>query len=78
MANGVHARGIVKWYNTEKAYGFIKPAEGGPDVFVHKKHLTASGIKRDLIDGENVLFSARKGDKGMQVESLMLTEDNPQ
>jgi len=39
------ATGTVKWFNTEKGYGFIKPDEGGKDVFVHISAVERSGIE---------------------------------
>ncbi len=47
--------GKIKWYNAEKGFGFIKPDDGGPDVFVHVSALKAAGIVQ-LIDGQAVSF----------------------
>lgn len=47
--------GTVKWYNAIKGYGFIKPDDGGSDVFVHKSALDDSGIK-NLDEGERVSY----------------------
>lgn len=49
------AQGKVKWYNTQKGYGFIAPDDGGKDVFVHATALEAAGI-RSLADGQAVSF----------------------
>lgn len=49
------ATGTVKWYNSQKGYGFIEPADGGKDVFVHATALEAAGI-RQLNDGQEVSF----------------------
>jgi CspA family cold shock protein len=47
--------GKVKWYNTQKGYGFIAPDDGGKDVFVHATALEAAGL-RSLNDGQAVSF----------------------
>ncbi len=49
------ATGKVKWYNTQKGYGFIAPDDGGKDVFVHATALEAAGL-RSLNDGQAVSF----------------------
>ncbi len=49
------ASGKVKWYNSQKGYGFIAPDDGGKDVFVHATALEAAGI-RSLADGQSVNF----------------------
>ena len=49
------ARGKVKWYNSQKGYGFIAPDDGGKDVFVHATALEAAGL-RSLADGQAVTF----------------------
>lgn len=56
------ATGKVKWYNSQKGFGFIEPDEGGKDVFVHATALEAAGI-RGLNDGEKVSFELQE-DRG--------------
>lgn len=48
-------QGIVKWFDTKKGYGFIKPAEGQADIFVHLKDIERSGLKT-LEYGQNVEY----------------------
>jgi CspA family cold shock protein len=48
-------KGTVKWYNTERGYGFIEPAAGGRDVFVHASALERAGI-RGFNEGQKVIF----------------------
>jgi len=47
--------GTVKWYNSQKGYGFIQPDDGGKDVFVHASALERAGL-RDLAEGQKVSF----------------------
>jgi len=47
--------GVVKWFNEEKGYGFIKPDDGQTDVFVHVSALQKSGLA-GLQDGQKVEF----------------------
>nr|WP_250807344.1 cold-shock protein [Neorhizobium tomejilense] len=49
------ATGTVKWFNTEKGYGFITPDSGGQDVFVHISAVGRSGLS-GLNDGQKVSY----------------------
>ena len=40
------AKGMVKWFNADKGYGFIEPECGGKDIFVHISQVQASGLKK--------------------------------
>jgi CspA family cold shock protein len=48
-------KGTVKWYSDQRGYGFIQPAAGGKDVFVHATALERAGI-RTLSEGQQVTF----------------------
>ncbi|MCD4734359.1 cold-shock protein [bacterium] len=59
-------RGIVKWFNDAKGYGFIQQPEGqGPDVFVHFSAIGGNG-HRTLVEGEEVEFEIEEHPKGPQ------------
>jgi cold shock protein len=62
------ATGTVKFFNTEKGYGFIS-REGGPDVFVHHTGIAGSGFK-NLQEGQAVEFDIVPGRKGDQAENV--------
>ncbi|MEO0893797.1 MAG: cold-shock protein [Pseudomonadota bacterium] len=57
------AKGTVKWFNTDKGFGFIAPEEGGNDVFVHISALQKAGIQR-LDDGQAVTYELEEGRDG--------------
>ena len=57
------ASGTVKWFNSEKGYGFITPDEGGKDLFVHFSGIAGSGF-RTLAEGSKVSYDAETGPKG--------------
>jgi CspA family cold shock protein len=59
------ARGTVKWFNSEKGYGFITQDDGGKDVFVHFSEIDASGF-RSLEEGQKVEYEVGPGQKGPQ------------
>jgi len=64
----VEETGRVKWFNTEKGYGFIE-REGGDDVFVHFSAITMDGYK-SLTEGQRVSFEVVQGDKGLQASNV--------
>ena len=57
------ASGTVKWFNPTKGYGFIQPAGGGKDVFVHITALQRSGLQ-SLDEGQKVSFEVSPGRDG--------------
>ena len=61
------AQGTVKWFNSEKGFGFIAPNEGGPDVFVHYSAIDAAGF-RTLEEDQQVDYEASQGTKGPQAD----------
>jgi CspA family cold shock protein len=62
------ATGTVKWFNSEKGYGFISQ-EGGPDVFVHFSAISGSGY-RNLDENQKVEFDVTEGQKGPQAANV--------
>jgi CspA family cold shock protein len=64
------ATGTVKWFNSEKGYGFIA-REGGADVFVHYSQIQASGF-RSLEEGQKVEFDVGPGRKGEEAQNVRL------
>lgn len=62
--------GTVKWFSSEKGYGFITPEEG-PDVFVHFSAIEGAGY-RNLEEGQRVEFEVTQGQKGPQAASVRI------
>jgi cold shock protein len=62
------AQGTVKWFNSEKGFGFITQ-DDGPDVFVHFSAIQNDGY-RELKEEQRVEFEVKTGDKGLQAENV--------
>jgi CspA family cold shock protein len=62
------ATGVVKWFNPEKGYGFIRQ-ENGEDVFVHYSSINGDGF-RSLEEGQQVSFDVTPGRKGPQASNV--------
>ena len=57
------ANGKVKWFNSQKGYGFIEPEEGSQDVFVHISAVKAAGMDA-LSDGQAISYELETGQNG--------------
>ena len=55
--------GTVKWFNSQKGYGFVTPSNGGPDVFVHISAVERAGLST-LNEGQQIDFDTEIGKKG--------------
>lgn len=71
------ATGKVKWFSSEKGYGFIAPDDGGEDLFVHFTAIQADGF-RNLNEGDEVEFEVGQGQKGPQARDVTVTRAAPQ
>jgi cold shock protein len=63
--------GIVKFFNGERGYGFIKPDDGGRDVFVHITAVERAGLK-DLTEGQRITFEVEPDKKGKGPKAVNL------
>ena len=63
------AIGTVKWFNSEKGYGFITPEDGSKDLFVHFSAIQGDGYKT-LNEGQKVEYEATQGQKGPQASNV--------
>ena len=66
-------KGTVKWFNSEKGFGFIQPDDGSKDVFVHFRQINSNGYGRvDLSENQKVSFVIGQGEKGPQAENVTI------
>jgi CspA family cold shock protein len=65
------ATGTVKWFNESKGFGFITPADGSKDVFVHFSAIQGDGGFRTLAEGQAVTFETEDGAKGPQATQVV-------
>ena len=63
------ANGTVKWFNSDKGYGFIAPDDGSADLFAHFSAIAGDGY-RSLEENQKVEFDAEQGKKGMQAANI--------
>lgn len=63
------ATGSVKFFNSEKGYGFITPSDGSKDVFVHYSNIVGDGYK-SLSEGQHVEFDVVDGRKGPEAQNV--------
>ena len=63
------ATGIVKWFNSEKGFGFISPDDGSRDVFAHFSAISGS-CYRSLEENQRVEFDTEEGPKGPQAANI--------
>ncbi len=64
-------KGTVKWFNSEKGFGFITNNETNEDIFVHFSGIVAEGFKT-LEEGQNVTFDVAQGNRGDQAVNVCL------
>ncbi len=57
--------GTVKFFNSTKGFGFITPAQGGEDIFVH-----VTGLADDIQENDKVVFEVQNGKKGLNAVNV--------
>jgi CspA family cold shock protein len=65
------AQGTVKWFNSDRGFGFIAPDDGAEDVFVHYTEIRGTGL-RSLEENQRVQFDVGQGTKGPQAVGVTL------
>ena len=68
------ATGTVKWFNSNKGYGFIEPEDGSKDVFVHISAVERSGLSH-LNEGQKLSYDVQPGQNGKSSAENLSTMD---
>jgi CspA family cold shock protein len=63
-------KGKIRWFDARRGYGFIIPADGGPDIFVHRRILQVSARVRRLDPGQLVEYEAQHTAQGIKATKL--------
>lgn len=63
-------QGTVKFFDTKKGFGFIKPDDGGDDVFVHRNNVENLDYNQGLEDNETVEFEVEETPKGLSATNV--------
>jgi CspA family cold shock protein len=74
QAGGTKMRGVVKWFNNSKGYGFVG-RDDGPDVFIHYSAIAGDGY-RTLEEGNLIEFEIVEGPKGPQAANVRRASSN--
>lgn len=69
-------QGTVRWFDTDRGFGFIAPEDGSDDIYVHASEIADEGV-RALREGQEVEFEAGEGDRGPQARNVRVTGEAP-
>eukprot|EP00999_Lentomonas_sp_LEN2_P001059 NODE_2062_length_662_cov_32.280374_g2012_i0.p2 GENE.NODE_2062_length_662_cov_32.280374_g2012_i0~~NODE_2062_length_662_cov_32.280374_g2012_i0.p2 ORF type:complete len:184 (-),score=23.69 NODE_2062_length_662_cov_32.280374_g2012_i0:73-624(-) len=76
-SSGDRKSGSVKFFNTQKGFGFVVPSDGGADVFVHHTAIYNAGGFKSLAEGEPVEYELVTGPKGLQASKVTGPNGSP-
>lgn len=69
---GYQTEAVVKWFNLTKGFGFVAPADGSADAFLHSSVVNHAGM-REIPEGTKLLVTITNGPKGPQVATIIKT-----
>ena len=63
-------QGTIKWFSDESGYGFIRPDEGGENLFLRRSDVAAGNVHKSLEKGDAVYYETTQGGKGLQATNV--------